>query len=101
MPTKGKRIAERRYWRYSVCCAAHTPNNSKRPAMCGMTYKEVEKKLNEARANAGKGLVLSFGGAKCSAYGNQDSEAERPSATSTNVNVGGPNCASWPRPLGV
>jgi len=40
--------------RYTV----HTPDGPKRKTIYGNKYKELEKKLNEARANADKGLVF-------------------------------------------
>jgi integrase len=58
MPAKGDGITKRSDGRYMARYTVHTPDGPKRPAIYGRTYKEVEKKLNEARANADKGLVF-------------------------------------------
>jgi integrase len=59
MPKRGDRITKRKDGRYMARYTVHTPDGlSKRPAIYGRTYKEVEKKLNEARANVDKGLVF-------------------------------------------
>jgi integrase len=58
MPAKGDGISRRKDGRYMARYTIHTPDGPKRPAIYGKTYREVERKLNEARANADKGLVF-------------------------------------------
>jgi len=58
MPAKGDGISKRKDGRYMARYTIHTSDGPKRPAIYGKTYREVEKKLNKARANADKGLVF-------------------------------------------
>src|ERR671917_209412 len=58
MPAKGDGITKRKDGRYMARYTIQTPNGPKRKVIYGKKYKEVEKKLNEARANADKGLVF-------------------------------------------
>src|SRR5215208_3451225 len=58
MPAKGDGITKRKDGRYMARYTVHTPNGSKRKVIYARKYKEVEKKLNEARSNADKGLVF-------------------------------------------
>ncbi len=58
MPAKGDGITKRKDGRYMARYTVLTPKGPKRKYFYGGKYKEVEKKLNEARANADKGLVF-------------------------------------------
>src|SRR5829696_1906416 len=58
MPARGDGITKRKDGRYMACYTIQTPDGPKRKVIYGRKYKEVEKKLNEARANADKGLVF-------------------------------------------
>ena len=58
MPAKGDGISKRKDGRYMARYTVHTPDGPKRKVIYGRKYKEVKKKLNEARANADKGLVF-------------------------------------------
>ncbi|MDP8971748.1 MAG: site-specific integrase [Actinomycetota bacterium] len=58
MPAKGDGITKRKDGRYMARYTVHTPDGPKRKTIYGKKYKDVEKKLNEARANADKGLVF-------------------------------------------
>ena len=58
MPAKGDGITKRKDGRYMARYTVQTPDGPKRKTIYGKKYKEVEKKLNEARANADKGLVF-------------------------------------------
>src|SRR5215217_3534917 len=58
MPAKGDGITKRKDGRYIARYTVHTPDGPKRKTIYGKKYKEVQKKLNEARANADKGLVF-------------------------------------------
>jgi integrase len=58
MPAKGDGISKRKDGRYMARYTLQTPDGPKRKTIYGKKYKEVEKKLNEARANADKGLVF-------------------------------------------
>lgn len=61
MPAKGDGITRRQEGRYMARYTAHTPDGPKRKTIYGKKYGEVEKKLNEARANADQGLVFDTG----------------------------------------
>lgn len=54
MPAKGDGITKRKDGRYTV----QTDDGPKRKVIYGRKYKDVEKKLNEDRANADKGFVF-------------------------------------------
>ncbi len=58
MPAKGDGITKRKDGRYMARYTVQTPEGPKRKTIYGKKYKDVEKKLNEARANADKGLVF-------------------------------------------
>ncbi len=58
MPAKGDGITKRKDGRYMGRYTVHTPEGPKRRTIYGKKYKEVERKLNEARANTDKGLVF-------------------------------------------
>src|SRR5215208_1003484 len=58
MPAKGDGITKRKDGRYMACYTVQTPDGPKRKTIYGKKYKEVENKLNEARANADKGLIF-------------------------------------------
>ena len=58
MPGPGDRITKRKDGRYMARFTVHTPDGPRRKTIYGKKYREVEKKLNEARANADKGLVF-------------------------------------------
>jgi integrase len=58
MPAKGDGITKREDGRYMARYTVHTPDGPKRKTIYDKKYKEVEKKLNEARANADRGLVF-------------------------------------------
>ena len=59
MPKKGDGITKRKDGRYMARYTVHTPDGPKRRLIYGRKYKEVERKLNEARVNADYGLVFS------------------------------------------
>ena len=61
MPTKGDGITKRKDGRYMARYTVHTPDGPKRKLIYGRKYREVEKKLNEARGDAAKGLVYDAG----------------------------------------
>jgi integrase len=58
MPAKGDGITKRKDGRYMARYTVQTPDGPKRKTIYGTRYRDVEKKLNEARANADKGLVF-------------------------------------------
>ncbi len=58
MPKKGDGITKRKDGRYMARYTVHTPDGPKRKMIYGRKYKDVEKKLNEARVNADRGLVF-------------------------------------------
>src|SRR5919202_469590 len=58
MPAKGDGITKRRDGRYVGRYTVHTPDGPKRKYIYGRKYKEVEKKLNEARGDATRGIVF-------------------------------------------
>src|SRR5215211_8569458 len=57
-PAKGDGITRRKDGRWMARYTVQTPDGPKRKVIYDRRYKEVEKKLNEARANADKGLVF-------------------------------------------
>jgi integrase len=57
MPAKGDGITKRKDGVYMARYTVHTPDGPKQ-TIYDRAYKEVERKLNEARANADKGLVF-------------------------------------------
>ena len=58
MPAKGDGITKRKDGRYMARYTIQTTDGPKRKTIYGSKYKEVGKKLNEARANADKGLLF-------------------------------------------
>ncbi len=58
MPAKGDGITKRKDGRYVGRYTVHTPNGPKRKPIYGRKYKEVERKLAEARGDAARGLVF-------------------------------------------
>ena len=61
MPAKGDGITKRKDGRYMARHTVQTTDGPKRKTIYGKTYKEVERQLNEARANADKGLTFDAG----------------------------------------
>lgn len=58
MPTKGDGITKREDGRYMARYTIHTPEGPKRKTIYGRKYKEVVKKLAEARGDAARGIVF-------------------------------------------
>jgi integrase len=58
VPAKGDGISKRRDGRYVGRYTVHTPDGPKRKYIYGRKYKEVEKKLAEARGDAARGIVF-------------------------------------------
>lgn len=58
MPAKGDGITKRKDGRYMARHTVQTPEGPKRKTIYGRKYRDVERKLNEARADAGRGLVF-------------------------------------------
>src|SRR5919205_3315687 len=58
MPAKGDGITKREDGRYMARYTVHTPDGPKRKKIYDRKYKEVERKLAEARGDAAKGLVF-------------------------------------------
>jgi integrase len=58
MPAKGDGISRRKDGRYVGRYTVHTPDGPKRKVIYGRKYKEVEKKLAEARGDAARGIVF-------------------------------------------
>src|SRR5918992_5205385 len=58
MPATGDRITKRKDGRYMARHTVHTPDGPKRRTIYSRSYKEVERKLAEARGDAAKGLVF-------------------------------------------
>jgi integrase len=61
MPAKGDGITKRKDGRYMARYTIHTPDGPRRKTIYGSKYREVEKKLNEARGDAAKGLTYDAG----------------------------------------
>jgi integrase len=57
MPAKGDGISKRKDGRYVGRYTVQTPHGPKRRVIYGRKYKEVEKKLAEARGDAARGIV--------------------------------------------
>ena len=57
MPAKGDGITKRKDGRYMARYTVQTPDGPKRKVIYGRKYKEVEKKLAEARGDAARGIV--------------------------------------------
>jgi integrase len=58
VPAKGDGITKRKDGRWMGRYFIQTPEGPKRKHVYGKKYREAERKLNEARANADKGLVF-------------------------------------------
>ncbi len=58
MPAKGDGITKRKDGRYMARYTVHTPDGPKRKLIYGRKYKDVEKKLAEARGDAARGIVF-------------------------------------------
>ena len=61
MPAKGDGITKRKDGRYMARYTVQTPDGPKRKTVYGKTYRDVERRLNEGRANADKGFVFDAG----------------------------------------
>jgi integrase len=61
MPAKGDGITKRKDGRYMARYTVHTPDGPKRKVIYGRKYKEVEKKLAEARGDAARGITYDAG----------------------------------------
>ena len=57
MPAKGDGITKRKDGRYMARYTVQTPDGPKRKVIYGRKYKEVERKLNEARGDAARGII--------------------------------------------
>src|ERR671912_603726 len=68
MPAKGDGISRRKDGRYVGRYTVHTPDGPKRKSIYGRMYKEVEKKLAEARGDAARGLVFDTDNLKLGEY---------------------------------
>jgi integrase len=68
MPAKGDGISKRRDGRYMARYTVETPEGPKRKTIYGRKYKEVEKKLSEARGDAARGLVFDADNLKLGEY---------------------------------
>jgi len=58
MPAKGDGITKRKDGRYVGRYTVHTADGPKRKVIYGRKYREVEKKLAEARGDAARGIVF-------------------------------------------
>ncbi len=58
MPSKGDGITKRKDGRYVGRYTIHTADGPRRKTIYGRKYKEVEKKLAEARGDAARGIVF-------------------------------------------
>jgi len=57
MPAKGDGITKRKDGRYMGRYTVQTPDGPKRKVIYGKKYKEVERKLNESRGDAARGII--------------------------------------------
>ena len=57
MPAKGDGISKRKDGRFMARYTVHTSDGPKRKVIYGRKYKEVEKKLAEARGDAARGIT--------------------------------------------
>src|SRR5215216_2160766 len=62
MPAKGDGITKRKDGRYVGRYTVHTADGPKRKVIYGRKYKDVEKKLAEARGNVARGIVFDANG---------------------------------------
>ncbi len=58
MPAKGDGITKRKDGLYMARYTVHTSDGPKRKTIYGRQYREVEKKLSEARGDAARGIVF-------------------------------------------
>jgi integrase len=68
MPAKGDGITKRKDGRYMARYTIETPEGPKRKTIYGRKYKEVERKLAEARGDAARGLVFDADNLKLGEY---------------------------------
>jgi integrase len=68
MPAKGDGITKRKDGRFMARYTVQTPDGPKRKPIYGRKYKEVEKKLAEARGDAVRGLIFDADNLKLSEY---------------------------------
>jgi integrase len=68
MPAKGDGITKRKDGRHMARYTIETPDGPKRKTIYGRKYKEVEKKLAEARGDAARGLVFDADNLKLGEY---------------------------------
>ena len=68
MPAKGDGITKRKDGRYMARYTVQTPDGPKRKLIYGRKYKEVEKKLAEARGDAARGIVFDAKGETVGAF---------------------------------
>ncbi len=61
MPAKGDGITKRKDGRYMAHYTVQTPDGPKRKVIYGGKYKDVEKRLNEARGDAARGITYDAG----------------------------------------
>jgi integrase len=61
MPAKGDGITKRKDGRYMARYTIYTPDGPKRKMIYGRKYKEVERKLAEARGDAARGITYDAG----------------------------------------
>ena len=68
MPAKGDGITKRKDGRYMARYTVHTPDGPKRKLIYGRKYKEVERKLAEARGDTARGIVFDAEGVTVGAF---------------------------------
>ena len=68
MPAKGDGSSKRKDGRYMARYTVQTPDGPKLKTIYGRKYKEVEKKLAEARGDAARGLVFDADNLKLGEY---------------------------------
>jgi integrase len=68
MAATGDRITKRKDGRFMASYTVQTPDGPKRKTIYGRAYKDVEKKLAEARGDAAKGLVFDAKGQTVGEY---------------------------------
>ena len=68
MPAKGDGITKRKDGRYMARYTVHTPDGPKRKLIYGRKYKDVERKLAEARGDAARGIVFDAKGQTVGAF---------------------------------
>ena len=61
MPATGDRITMRKDGRYMARYTVQTPEGPKRKTIYGREYKDIERKLTEARGDVARGLVFDAG----------------------------------------